>query len=95
MNYASLTNYYEHLVYDFISEHLTKDYPDEDEEFFLDVACYALARLPARYMRHEVDMVFYLAEGERVEMAKEVKLQVTAAATFIKSRQKVQQAEVA
>ena len=30
-----------------------------------DVACVALNRLPARYVRHDVDMVFYLTEQER------------------------------
>jgi len=30
-----------------------------------DVACVALNRLPARYVRHDVDLVFYLTEHER------------------------------
>jgi hypothetical protein len=30
-----------------------------------DVACVALNRLPARYVRHDVDMMFYLTEQER------------------------------
>jgi hypothetical protein len=29
------------------------------------VACVALNRLPARYLRHDVDMMFYLTEKER------------------------------
>ena len=29
------------------------------------VTCLALNRLPARYVRHDVDMMFYLTEQER------------------------------
>ena len=88
MNFESLTNYYEHLVYEYVTSQLTAKYADEDEEFFLDVACYALSRLPPRYIRHEVDMMYYLGQKERAEMDKEVELQVTAAASFIKGREK-------
>ena len=86
MNYASLYNYYEHLVFDHIAQHLTGEYPDQDEEFFLDVACYSLTRLPARYIRHEIDMIYYLAPGEQEEMEKRVKETVKAAAKFISDR---------
>jgi len=61
MNFASLYNYYEHLVFNYISRQLVPAYADEDEEFFLDVACYSLTRLPSRYIRHEIDMAYYLA----------------------------------
>jgi hypothetical protein len=30
-----------------------------------DVTCVALNRLPARYVRHDVDLMFYLTEPER------------------------------
>ena len=64
MNFASLYNYYEHLVFDYISRQLTQKYTDKGEDFFLDVACYSLTRLPSRYIRHEIDMVYYMAPGE-------------------------------
>lgn len=86
MNFASLYNYYEHLVFDYISQHLTSRYADRDEEFFLDVACYSLTRLPSRYIRHEIDMIYYLAPGEQEEMEKRVAQTVDAAAEFISSR---------
>jgi len=57
MNFASLYNYYEHLVFDYIRQKLMQQYTDKDEEFFLDVACYSLTRLPSRYIRHEIDMM--------------------------------------
>lgn len=86
MNFASLYNYYEHLVFDYISRQLRQKYTHREEEFFLDVACYALTRLPSRYIRHEIDMVYYLAPGEQEEMQKRVTQTVDSAAKFISSR---------
>ena len=86
MNFASLYNYYEHLVFEYISKHLVPKYPDQDEDFFLDVACYSLTRLPARYIRHEIDMIYYLAPGENEEMQKRIEQTVDDAAVFINSR---------
>ena len=88
MNFASLYNYYEHLVFDHISLHLVEQYPDQDEDFFLDVACYSLTRLPSRYIRHEIDMVYYLAPGEHEEMEKRVVKTLDSAAKFISDRVK-------
>lgn len=86
MNFASLYNYYEHLVFDYINQQLMQKYTDREEEFFLDVACYSLTRLPSRYIRHEIDMVYYLAPGEHDEMEKRVRQTVDSAAKFISSR---------
>lgn len=88
MNFASLYNYYEHLVFDYISRQLVDQYQGQDEEFFLDVACYSLTRLPSRYIRHEIDMIYYLAPGEQEEMEKRVANTVQAAAEFISDRVK-------
>ena len=86
MNFASLDNYYERLVFEYIGDTVVKKYPKRDEEFFLDVACYALTRLPSRYIRHEIDMVYYLAPGERTEMENRVSTTVDEAARFINER---------
>lgn len=86
MNFASLYNYYEHLVFSYISEKLVTKYPERDEEFFLDVACYSLTRLPSRYIRHEIDMIYYLAPGERTEMENRVSSTIDSAAEFINER---------
>ena len=90
MNYSSVYNFYEHLVFDCISTELESRYAQNDEEFFLDVACYALTRLPSRYIRHEIDMAYYLAPGERTEMTERVKEVVVNAAEFIHTRQQKQ-----
>ena len=86
MNFVNLYNYYEHLVFDHINQQLVEQYKEQDEEFFLDVACYALTRLPARYIRHEIDMIYYLAPGEQDEMEKRVVDTVGSAAKFISER---------
>lgn len=86
MNFASLSNYYEHLVFNFINETLIDQYPDEEENFFLDVACYSLTRLPSRYIRYEIDMIYYLAPGEHEEMEKRVAETVSTSAEFIVKR---------
>ena len=87
MNFSSLHNFFEHLVFEYICDQLVKSYQDCDEEFFQDVACYALTRLPARYIRHDIDMAFYLAPGERTEMLDRVAAEVESAAEFIYQRQ--------
>lgn len=90
MNFASVYNYYEHLVFSYITDTLVEKYQNHDEEFFLDVACYSLTRLPSRYIRHEIDMIYYLAPGESVKMEERVSSVVNDAAEFIDSRLKKQ-----
>ena len=87
MNFSSLHNFYERLVFEYICDTLVQKYEACDEEFFQDVACYALTRLPARYIRHDIDMAFYLAPGERFDMQEKVAAAVNKAAEFIYSRQ--------
>jgi len=86
MNYSSVYNFYEHLVFEYINETLLPNHSVKDEDFFLDVSCYALTRLPSRYIRHEIDMAYYLAPGERTEMENRVAQTVDAAAEFILDR---------
>ncbi len=86
MNFSSLHNFYERLVFEYICDELVQHYQDCDEEFFQDTACYALTRLPARYIRHDIDMAFYLAPGEREEMQANIRRAVDAAAEFIYQR---------
>ena len=92
-SFSSIQNYYERLVYEFINDTLIEKYADMDDEFFLDVACYGLTRLPSRYMRHEIDMAFYLAPGERSEMLNQVRDAILSAAEFIYARRQKLQKE--
>lgn len=83
MDFSSIHNYYEHLVIDYIHTEVLPRLPDKSADFFLDVACYALSKLPARYMRHEIDMAFYLEGDERKKMMDVVKATVDNAVDYI------------
>jgi len=83
MDFTSVHNYYEHLVIDYLKTEVIPKYSDKPSDFFLDVACYALTKLPSRYMRHEIDMAFYLEPKERSLMVAEVRESVEEAVIFI------------
>jgi hypothetical protein len=51
-----------------------------------DVACLALNRLPARYVRHDVDMMFYLTEQERQVIEDSLEKVLTFSFAFVKER---------
>lgn len=63
-NFEQVHNYYERLVFEEVLRR-SADWPQLTPEQLADVACVALNRLPARYVRHDVDLVFYLTEAER------------------------------
>ncbi len=67
MNFESIHNYYETLVTEHIMNTLAKE-EGVDQDFLEDVACLALNQLPARYVRHDVDMAFFLTARERERM---------------------------
>ncbi len=83
MDFTSIHNFYEHLVIDYLQAEIIPKHPDHPTDFFLDIACYALTKLPSRYMRHEIDMAFYLESEERAKMMEEVKKVVDDSVTYI------------
>lgn len=63
---GSVHNYYERLVLDALKRHpMTAAY---SLDFLADLLCLALNRLPARYVRHDVDTAFFLTEEEQMAM---------------------------
>lgn len=76
-------NYYEKLVLDHFDELQIAD--NYDNNFIADLTCIVLNQLPNRYIRHEVDMAFYLPASERFEMESKVKIAVGKALDFMKS----------
>jgi len=64
INFEQIHNYYEPVVFETVAK-MSGDYPDFSADMLADVTCVALNRLPARYLRHDVDMMFYLTEQER------------------------------
>jgi len=69
-SFEQVHNYYERLVFDEVLRR-SADWPQLTPEQLADVACVALNRLPARYVRHDADLMFYLTEAERhaIELA--------------------------
>ncbi len=76
----NIHNHYESLVYEEIQRRLAAEkgggFTDNALE---DVACLALNHLPARYVRHSVDIAFYLTPKERADMDQQVLDAVAAA----------------
>ncbi|MBP7548140.1 MAG: late competence development ComFB family protein [Corallincola sp.] len=78
-----IRNYYEHLVADEIHR---MELTDVSPELFADVMCLALNQLPAKYIRHEVDMAFYMPQNERLEMQMRAREAVERAVRFLQER---------
>jgi len=74
-------NYYEKLVTHYFT--LSKFDEKYDEDFLADLTCVVLNQLPTRYIRHEVDMAFYLPASERFEMEAKVKDAISKAIEFM------------
>lgn len=70
-NFEQVHNYYERLVFEDVAR-ASEAYPDFTSDMLGDVACVALNRLPARYVRHDVDMMFYLTETERHDIERAI-----------------------
>lgn len=77
-------NYYEKLVLDHFT--LLKLDDQHDSDFIADLTCVVLNQLPSRYIRHEVDMAFYLPASDRFELEENVKAAVSKALDFMKSQ---------
>ena len=74
-------NYYEKLMLEqFVKMNVDEKY---DIDFIADLSCIILNQLPARYIRHEVDMAFYLPAPERYQMETKVKEAIEKALTFM------------
>jgi len=84
-DFSSVHNHYERPVFEVVAE-LAPSYPYIDEAALPDVACVALNRLGARYIRHSVDLAFYLTEKERNAMDQTITEAVTFAFEFVQAR---------
>jgi hypothetical protein len=86
-DFTSVRNHNERAVYEEVLRHV-ETYPGlrESPELLADVACVALNRLPPRYIRHEVDYVFYLSERERSDSERLIVEAVDYAFGFVQAR---------
>jgi hypothetical protein len=87
IDFTSVRNHNERSVFAAVQQHAER-YPGiaHNAELLADVACVALNRLPARYIRHEVDFVFYLSDRERVDSERNLLDAVDYAFGFVQAR---------
>lgn len=83
MPFDTISNYYEQLVFDSITKNVVVPDDVEHDDFLQDVACITLNKLPARYIRHNVDMIFYTKSDERENMQKTVDTTVKEAFEYV------------
>lgn len=89
MSYESVSNYYETLVAFELRDQLRESEYAKDTDYIEDVACVALNKLPARYVRHHVDLAYYLTDEEKLKMDSAVRMAVSEAISFVnKHRQR-------
>ncbi|WNO11589.1 late competence development ComFB family protein [Teredinibacter sp. KSP-S5-2] len=81
----SVHNYYEHMVIEQILR--ANERANDDSDFLADIACVALNHLPPKYVRHDVDMTFFLTPDEQEEMLDRVAKAVNNAVNYVLSRE--------
>jgi len=84
MPFDSIHNYYEPLVNAAMTKAMESG-ETLDSDALEDAACIALNQLPARYVRHTVDMVYYMTPEEREKIETEVAQAVKKAFELVKS----------
>jgi hypothetical protein len=86
-NFDQVHNYYERLVFEEVARRAQAvEHADYTADMLSDVACLALNRLPARYVRHDVDMMFYLTEQERQAMEQALEDVLKFSFAFVRER---------
>lgn len=85
--FSSVRNHNERAVFNTVALNAYR-FPGvaDSPELLADVACVALNRLPARYIRHEVDYVFYLSDHEREDSERQLVEAVDFAFGFVQAR---------
>ncbi len=78
----NIQNYYETLVIESLASQIEGQ--DIDEDRLTDVICIAINHLPPRYIRHEVDMVYYTSPIEMQEIRDKADAAVKNALAHIK-----------
>lgn len=80
-------NYYERLVMEQIYQQSERA-RSGDRDFVADASCVALNHLPPRYIRHDVDMTFFMSPQEMLEIQDKVSGAVRLALAYVESRER-------
>ncbi len=83
MGFETIHNYYEKLVSRELLEQLADMEHAPDQDVIDDITCVALNQLPARYVRHTVDLMFYMTADEQVHISRAVNEAVRMAIRFV------------
>ncbi len=83
MGFETINNYYEKLVSTELQDQLAGMESVPDQDVIDDITCVALNQLPARYVRHTVDLVFYMTADERAHISRAVSEAVRMAIQFV------------
>lgn len=90
MNFEGIHNYYESLVIEQVMNTVASEGESSEDELE-DIACLALNQLPARYVRHDVDMAFFLTTRERERMQHQITEAVLSAVRMVHERRNERQ----
>lgn len=83
MAFDTINNYFERLVFEELHTKIQNNQLENEDDFLGDIACVALNQLPSRYVRHNVDMVFYMTAEERVQNEVSVRDAVARAIDYV------------
>jgi len=84
-NFEEVHNYYERVVFEEVARR-SEYFPQYNHDMLIDVACVALNQLPARYVRHDVDLIFYMTPADRQELDRKVDDALNFAFRFVGER---------
>jgi hypothetical protein len=79
---TDIHNYYEQLVLEKLNA-MGYDELNKSGDYLADLTCLVLNQLPPRYIRHEVDMAFYMSGSERQQMEMNVVQAIRSATEYL------------
>ena len=84
MSFETVHNFYERLVEESLNTLIVDPDSTFTEEQFEDVACLALNKLPPHYIKHDVDVLFYVSEQEQGDMREKTITAIKEALAFVR-----------
>lgn len=76
-------NFYEHVVLEKLES--LDIFMTKTDDYISDLMCLVLNQLPPRYIRHQVDMAFYLTASDRQQMDMSVLQAINLASQYLDS----------